>query len=230
MANHRAKLLLPGVAGADDGVPGHDARPRRRPTATGEDDEFEADVAPGEGDAAEALTGLGTELARGLPANEAILLVDDQEPLRTRLRPWFRSRTLRRRAGAAQDALLVDDSIAVEALSPFGGPALGDGDDDAASRPPASWARARRPPPTTWPSSTPTGRGGAGPRRPTRPRAPGAGPRRGSAGGAEALDADALGRHAEAHEQVAGGVGEPGRAAHVGDGVGDAGRAPGRRR
>src|SRR5262245_50154667 len=44
--------------------------------------------------------------------------------------------------------------------------------------------------------------------------------RRGSGGGAEPFDADAVHRHAEVDEQVARGVGEPGRAAHVRLGIG----------
>jgi type IV secretion system protein VirD4 len=100
LANHRAKLLLPGAAPDDD----------LQPVVVGEE---------GPDDDAAAGPGLRAELARELPANQALLLVDDQEPLRTRLRPWFKSRELRRRAGAEQDALLPSDSVDVDALSPF---------------------------------------------------------------------------------------------------------------
>lgn len=108
LANHRAKLLLPGSAAADGDL---DA-----PADEGaDDDDLVAGTAAGGG----AGRGLRAELARDLPANQALLLVDDQEPLRTRLRPWFKSRELRRRAGAEQDALLPSEGVDVDALSPF---------------------------------------------------------------------------------------------------------------
>jgi type IV secretion system protein VirD4 len=104
LANHRAKLLLPGGAASDD-----DLNPVVLGDAGDEPPDEEAPVSPG----------FSTELARDLPANQALLLVDDQEPLRARLRPWFKSRELRRRSGAAQDALLPPESVDVESLSPF---------------------------------------------------------------------------------------------------------------
>jgi type IV secretion system protein VirD4 len=148
LANHRAKLLLPGVAGGDDlgPVPGEVLDE----IAASADGDGRADGDGGEGhggpDAASGNGGptagrsagapaIGTALAADLDTGEALLLVDAQEPLRLRLRPWFRSRALRRRAGAQQDALLPHDPADVNALSPFGnGPAtddldLGPGDD-----------------------------------------------------------------------------------------------------
>lgn len=132
LASHRAKLLLPGVPAGDDlgPVPGQGADDL---AASAGDDRL-ADRAGDASGGGESLSGreagtpaFGTALAAGLEAGEALLLVDAQEPLRLRLRPWFHHRALRRRAGARQDALLPHDPADVDALSPFGnGPAPGD--------------------------------------------------------------------------------------------------------
>jgi type IV secretion system protein VirD4 len=109
LANHRAKLLLPGVGGGDLG-----------PAPGDEHDEDEEAAGTGVAVPGAGLGTIGAELARDLAANEALLLVDRQEPLRLRLRPWFRARALRRRAGAEQDVLLPPETVDVGALSPFG--------------------------------------------------------------------------------------------------------------
>jgi hypothetical protein len=42
-----------------------------------------------------------------------------------RLRPWYKSRELRRRSGAAQDALVPSGDVDVDSLSPFTGDPVG---------------------------------------------------------------------------------------------------------
>jgi type IV secretory pathway TraG/TraD family ATPase VirD4 len=86
LSNHRAKLLLPGSGGvdavdlaeqlADDG--GGQTAPRRA---------------------------LAPELARQLPADEAVFVYNDRAPMRVRLRQWYKHKELRRRSGVAQDAI-----------------------------------------------------------------------------------------------------------------------------
>ncbi|HLM65385.1 MAG TPA: type IV secretory system conjugative DNA transfer family protein [Acidimicrobiales bacterium] len=114
LANHRAKLLLPGTAGVD---------------AVAFAGRLGSDAAAGEGEGgvrpADPLAALPPELARHLPADEALLLYEQKAPVRVRLRPWYKSRELRRRAGAAQDALLPSEGVDMETLSPFIGDPVG---------------------------------------------------------------------------------------------------------
>jgi type IV secretory pathway TraG/TraD family ATPase VirD4 len=78
LGNHRAKLLLPGTVGVEALAAGAGSRSR-------------AALAP--------------ELARQLPADEAVLVYQDLAPVRVRLRHWHKTRELRRRAAVAQDAI-----------------------------------------------------------------------------------------------------------------------------
>jgi len=105
LKNHGAKLLLPGSGGVD--AVALSAR------LQGEEADEEVPRT------ADPLAALPPELARQLPADEALFLHGDGAPLRVRLRPWYRDRELRRRAGAAQDALTPSDSVDVDSLSPF---------------------------------------------------------------------------------------------------------------
>jgi type IV secretion system protein VirD4 len=98
LTNHRAKLVFPGSAGVD----------AMALAALLRGEEPEGDNA----------TGLPPELARQLPEDEALLLVDERDPLRVHLRPWYKDRELRRRAGAAQDALSPSE-VDLGSLSPF---------------------------------------------------------------------------------------------------------------
>jgi type IV secretion system protein VirD4 len=75
LSNHRAKLLLPGTVGAETLA------------------------------AAGSRATLAPELARQLPADEAVLVYQDLAPVRVRLRHWHKTRELRRRAAVAQDAI-----------------------------------------------------------------------------------------------------------------------------
>ena len=92
--NHRAKLYLPTrfdfatVSGADG--------------ADGGDGAAEADPVP-EAVLRRAL--LPPAHARLLAEGEGVLLYGNLAPIRTRLRPWFRNRTLRRRVELPQDVL-----------------------------------------------------------------------------------------------------------------------------
>jgi type IV secretion system protein VirD4 len=76
LGNHRAKLLLPGTVGVEALAAGAGSR---------------AMLAP--------------ELARQLPADEAVLVYQDLAPVRVRLRHWHKTRELRRRAAVTQDAI-----------------------------------------------------------------------------------------------------------------------------
>ena len=218
VANHRAKLLLPGVAGPGDGVAGtaDDRRGhgrsrrrrgrgrrgrrgsrrgrRRRGPAPGWAPSWPGACRPTRRSCwSTTRSRCGRGCGRGSAAGRC-----GAGPARPRTRCWSTTRSRSRPSPPSPARRLGDDDDFLPAGELGPAPA------------PASAARQR-------------GRA----RRPSGPAAPGRGDRRGLgrvlAGGAEALDADALGRHPEAHQQVAGGVREPGRAAHVGDGVGEQG-------
>ena len=88
VGNHQAKLLLPG-AGTVDAI----------------DLAGQLTGAGSQGAATATHWGLAPELATRMPADEAVFLHGDTPPIRVRLRPWYKSRELRRRAGVSQDAL-----------------------------------------------------------------------------------------------------------------------------
>jgi type IV secretory pathway TraG/TraD family ATPase VirD4 len=66
---------------------------------------------------------LPSEDARTLPAGHGVLVYDNLAPIRLRLRPWFRNRSLRRRATAEPDSL-PPGRLAVDASEPGPEPEL----------------------------------------------------------------------------------------------------------
>lgn len=102
--NHRAKLLLPGAGGVD---------------AVDLAERLSDDDQAGGHLAAASRRALAPELARQLPADEAVLVYDDRAPIRVRLRHWNKNRELRRRAGVSQDALTPAELRGGRSTSPL---------------------------------------------------------------------------------------------------------------
>jgi type IV secretion system protein VirD4 len=103
LSNHRAKLLLPGAGG----VEAVDLAERLA------DEDAAGQVAPAPRRA------LAPELARQLPADEAVLVYDERAPMRVRLRHWHRTRELRRRAGVEQDAIAPTEARPGRTMPPL---------------------------------------------------------------------------------------------------------------
>lgn len=114
--NHRAKLLLPGVS--DVGTLELFSR------LAGEEEVDRASVTvDGSGRRSATTAGqfrrlLPVETARQLPKGRGILVYGALPPVRLRLRPWYRVRRFRRRAGIPNDAHLAPPSPAVAPASP----------------------------------------------------------------------------------------------------------------
>jgi type IV secretion system protein VirD4 len=103
LANHRAKLLLPGSGGVD---------------AIDLAERISEDVGAGPLSTT-SRRALAPELARQIPSDEAVLVYDDRAPIRVKLRHWHKSRELRRRSGVAQDAIAPTEGRRAPAFTPL---------------------------------------------------------------------------------------------------------------